>query len=185
MWLRRDRPIRCSGFLTQLVDKSLVHVEDRDRAKRFRLLETMRHYGKRKLAESDEVDVSLTRRLEYFFQLAERAASELEGQGQHDVWIDIFHEEIDNIRAALEWNLEQPDVSRGLWIAGALWIYWDTQSPLEGIACLKAALDRPSSEPKARVVALVAAAVLSLDTGDPVAGSGFAGRVAPPQPRRR
>ena len=69
-------------LLTSLVDKSLVMVEERGAAARYRLLETVRHYALDRLAQSGEAELVRDRHRDVFVELAERAAPELDGARQ-------------------------------------------------------------------------------------------------------
>ena len=73
-------------FLSQLVDKSLVMVEEREGEVRYRLLETVRQYGMEKLEGSGEAEMVLERHARYFLALAEEAESELMGHIRRRGW---------------------------------------------------------------------------------------------------
>src|SRR5439155_22950727 len=61
-------------LLSRLVDRSLVQVEEAAKAEaRYRLLETIRQYGRDRLTESGEDAAALTRHLDFYVALAERA----------------------------------------------------------------------------------------------------------------
>jgi predicted ATPase len=88
-------------LLTGLVDKSMVVAEHGDAGVvRYRLLETLRQYGLRRLAEEDEIGVWKTRHLKYF-------VIELEERGILN-WIStdnlpFYAAEQGNLAAAIDW----------------------------------------------------------------------------------
>ncbi len=91
--------------LGELVQKSLVMVEDPGRIPRYRLLETVRQYALEHL--SADADEHATRRAhaEWCGVLAEQAAQGMRGAEQAH-WLDQLQREHDNVRAALAWSVE-------------------------------------------------------------------------------
>ena len=69
-------------LLSHLVDKSLVEVWEKDGEARYRLLETIRQYGREKLEESGEEGQVRERHAGYYLALAEVAEPELKGARQ-------------------------------------------------------------------------------------------------------
>jgi predicted ATPase len=70
-------------LLTALVDKSLVQVEGgADGERRYRLLETFRQYGLKKLAEHGDLAATRCHHRDYFLAFAEEALPHLTGPGQ-------------------------------------------------------------------------------------------------------
>lgn len=107
-----------------LVDKSLVMVETSpDGTVRYRLQETLRQYGRQRLAESQEEDVIRRRHADYFLDVAEAAEQELLGPDQAK-WLDRLEREHANLRAALEWTLETGQIETEVRLAGAIWRFW-------------------------------------------------------------
>jgi predicted ATPase len=151
--------------LVRLVDRSLVVVEEREGQARYRMLETVRQYGRDRLLESGEVRSVRDRHLEYFLALAEGAEPALQGPDQK-TWFDRLEAEHDNLRAALEWSLGEDRGDAGLRLAGALWWFWYVRGYLtEGAAWLREALKR-DGHTKVRIRALTGAAALSIFIGD-------------------
>ena len=110
-------------ILTQSVNKSLVVAErEQGRETRYYLLETIRQYAREKLNDSGEGEVVRERHTLWCVDLAEHAEPRLVGHGQLE-WLDRMEQEHDNIRAALEWSLNN-NVELGLRIASALHHYW-------------------------------------------------------------
>jgi predicted ATPase/class 3 adenylate cyclase/DNA-binding CsgD family transcriptional regulator len=125
--------------LTLLVDKSLVVADDAARAKRYRLLETVRQYAQEKLGESGEADAVRTRHRDHYTAMAALldapAGTDYEQRLEH---ADI---EIDNLRAAFAWSRENSDVELALALASSLQPLWQARGRLlEGLAWFDAAL---------------------------------------------
>jgi predicted ATPase/DNA-binding CsgD family transcriptional regulator len=128
-------------LLSHLVDKSLVIVWENSTGTRYRLLETVRQYGRERLDESeDEVE---RRHAGFFVGLAEEAEGELSGSDQAR-WLTLLQTEHDNLRAALSWSLgEKRDVGFGVRLAAALWPFWFARGYLsEGRRWLESAVSQ-------------------------------------------
>ncbi|HEY5983212.1 MAG TPA: adenylate/guanylate cyclase domain-containing protein [Anaerolineales bacterium] len=93
------------NLLTQLVNKSLIAVEDEGREPRYRLLETVRQYARDKLLELGEAQQARDAHFEFFMRLVDMAASKL-GTSEALDWVRRLDAEHGNIRAALEWGIE-------------------------------------------------------------------------------
>jgi predicted ATPase/class 3 adenylate cyclase/tetratricopeptide (TPR) repeat protein len=110
-------------ILDQLNNKSLVVVENKaDGRTRFRMLETIRQYASEKLLDSGEASEARSQHLEYFMHLALSAEPHLRGPQQVE-WLDQLETEIDNLRASLEWALEE-DPQKGLTLAASIYWMW-------------------------------------------------------------
>lgn len=115
-------------LLARLVDRSLALVEEiPGGATRYRLLETVRQYGRERLRESGEEERTRTRHRDWFLLLAEQAEGHLQGP-EMPVWLDRLEIEHDNFRLALEWcKTAGGDAAYWLRLAGALWRFWDVR----------------------------------------------------------
>jgi predicted ATPase len=135
-------------LLERLVDKSLVVTEEQGGVVRYRMLEPLRQYAARRLAENDEVE-SARNRLEHFYiALAERSEPELHGHGQTR-WLRILDGEFDNIRAVFHGALDQGRTETALRLAGPLyWYFWLRGHLREGQRWLEAGLER-AGDPRA------------------------------------
>jgi predicted ATPase len=113
-------------LLTRLIDKSLVVAEqDGEGRTRYRLLESVREFGRAKLNAGGELAGVQARHAHHFIRVAEAAESDLRGLGQAR-WLDRLEAEHGNFRAALRWCLE-PGADRGalgVRLAAALQSYW-------------------------------------------------------------
>jgi predicted ATPase len=82
-------------LLANLVDKSLVMVAEQDGEARYRLLETVRQYGREKLEESGE-ELSIWRHhAEFSLELAERVEPLINGKDR-GFWLERLDAEHDN-----------------------------------------------------------------------------------------
>jgi predicted ATPase/class 3 adenylate cyclase len=151
-------------LLTQLVDKSLVIVDAQHGEARYRLLETVRQYGKGKLVEAGE-DIEMQRQHRtLFLALAEQAEPHLRSTDEA-AWLERLEVEHDNFRAALEWALN--DGEARLRLAGVLGRFWDVRGYLsEGRRRLEGALSGSDTASSARAKALHWAGMLAMDQGD-------------------
>ena len=91
--LERDEVLE---LLSHLVDKSLVTARERGGEARYRLLETVRQYGREKLSESGEAGRLRERHAGYYLALAEEAEPELKGARQV-AWLERLEREHDNL----------------------------------------------------------------------------------------
>lgn len=117
-------------LITTLVDKSLVIAEKREGGTtRYRSLETVRQYGRDRLAECGEPEVAAvcTRHQKYFSELAsKRIPDYMPEWGAGFDWVET---EQDNLRTALEWRglsgeAKQAVAQRVLDLAGTLGVFW-------------------------------------------------------------
>jgi predicted ATPase len=129
--------------LESLVDKSLLWREQL----RFHMLETIREYARDRL-ENDESAKELGRlHAEHFCHFGERAEPELEGPDQA-VWLDAVAQDLDNVRAALEWCFSDGDPELGARLASSLDRFWFIRGYLiEERNWLDRALARTSESP--------------------------------------
>ena len=115
-------------LLTGLTEKSLVAAEitgeGTGEATRYRLQETVRQYARERLRESGEEQAVREQHRDEFLRLTARAKPEMQGPGQ-TAWLDRLESEHDNLRAALDWCLEEPDGAQpGLRLASDLFFLW-------------------------------------------------------------
>ncbi|RZL62426.1 MAG: tetratricopeptide repeat protein, partial [Rhodococcus sp. (in: high G+C Gram-positive bacteria)] len=108
--------------VTFLVDKSILTREESGTAVRFRMLETLRAYGREKVQESGEYTELRRRHRDWCERLALEAESEWISSRQLPLIAQLGREQ-PNIREALEFSVsDSPDV--GLRIAAALFPFW-------------------------------------------------------------
>ncbi len=132
-------------LLTQLVDQSLVIVEPQGEQNRYRLLETLREYALGQYESDAEKQATQARHAAYFLQLAEAAGRELNGPNQPS-WIHCTEVEQPNLRAALDFLIQQNAGEEALRLVSAIYHFWDVRGYLdEGRKWLQRALAKRAS----------------------------------------
>ncbi|MFC3456503.1 LuxR C-terminal-related transcriptional regulator [Amycolatopsis speibonae] len=109
-----------------LVDKSiLVRDDDAHSARiRYRMLDTVRHYGRGKLRAIENDEMLRRRHRDYYLALAEQGAADWFGANQLEIATRTRREHA-NLRLALEFCSSTPGESQvGLRLAAALHFYW-------------------------------------------------------------
>ena len=139
-----------SALQSRLVDKSLVASGASPEAGgelRYRMLEPVRQYGQEKREASGDDETIRHSHAEHYLALAETAEPELGGRNQPE-WLDRLEAEHDNLRTALGWSLQQPEVEPALRLAAALALFWHTHGHLsEGRAWLEKTISASSATP--------------------------------------
>jgi predicted ATPase len=110
-------------LLCNLVDKSLVLVEDQGTRARYGMLETVRQYGLRMLSVEGELEESRKRHATFFVQLAEQADEGLRDARQIES-LDVLDTEHDNLRGALRWATDNNKTDLAFRLVGALGWFW-------------------------------------------------------------
>ncbi len=112
-------------LLGHLVDKSFVMVETTSvpGETRYRLLETIRQYALDGLAGLGEAREIRARHLDFFVKLAEQAETHI-FSGESKIWFGRLDQELDNIRAAIEWSTNSGRAVAALQIVGSLVYFW-------------------------------------------------------------
>jgi non-specific serine/threonine protein kinase len=107
-----------AGVLDSLVDRSLVVASVEGSAPiRFRMLETLQHYGQERLAEHGEEERLKRSHCEVFLSVAKEASPKLRGRDQQ-VWHRQLTHDVGNFRSALQWSAgHEPDANLRLIIA--------------------------------------------------------------------
>jgi tetratricopeptide (TPR) repeat protein len=118
-----DKQVEILEQLAQLVDKSLVMVDERKGAHRYKLLETVRQYGLKQLQEEGELESARNAHLHYFTQLAECQDPGLRSTQQIDS-LAVLDADHDNLRRALRWALNSQIPDMAFRLIGALGWYW-------------------------------------------------------------
>jgi predicted ATPase/class 3 adenylate cyclase len=135
-------------LLTQLINKSLVIVEDQGEEPRYRLLETVRQYARDKLLEAGEAEQMRDRHLAHFHDLAVKAEPRLYGS-EALKWVNRLEAEHDNLRTAMEWGLENHLIST-LEMCVALPPFWFRRGmEAESMVLVEEALSRIHTLPRA------------------------------------
>jgi len=156
----------CRDVLSDLVDKSILVRSDSDGRVRFRLLETLREYGKARIEDSADFPALRRRHAQWCQRLLADADTHWFGPDQLG-WIERLFVEMPNIREALRFSVtDAPDVA--LQMTADLRRVWMFRGMLgEGRRWLDAALKSAPPEPSLpRVRGLLAVAQLAAGQGD-------------------
>jgi predicted ATPase/tetratricopeptide (TPR) repeat protein len=134
-----------------LVDNNLLKPpEELNGEIRFKMLETIHSYTHDRLIESGESELIQFRHMQYFMHLVEKADVEKYGSDKQYVWRKRLEAELDNLRAAMGWTLEQRNFECELRITTALWRFWWTHGYWrEGLQWLELGLVGGESIPDA------------------------------------
>ena len=161
-------------LLDRLVAQSIVVTEPRAGMIRFRLLETIRQYGRERLTELDGADGSegrvaqlRLRHRDFYLRRSERSAAVWSGPGQA-AGLAQLRADHGNLRAALEVSVaDQGSPRAALDLMVALRHHWYVDGFLaEGRGWLDRALAVPGEVPDARLRGLWVAAWVCLLQGD-------------------
>ncbi|HEX5839437.1 MAG TPA: adenylate/guanylate cyclase domain-containing protein [Anaerolineales bacterium] len=133
--------------LEQLVNKSLVITEERGHAMRYFMLETIRQYARERLFEAKESPAARDRHFLYFDNLAENIWKVFRTDTIH-TWRNQADDETDNLRAAVEWGLEN-DAEKAIRLAANFCILtgWMGSRMEDGLTLCRTAIDRVRSLP--------------------------------------
>ncbi|WP_280261360.1 protein kinase domain-containing protein [Nocardia abscessus] len=156
--------------LSSLVDKSIAIREAADGTVRFRMLETVRDYGRKKLQETGEYTDLRRRHRDWYQRLAMDAEAGWISDQQLD-WLARLEREQTNFRDALEFCLSEDDAEAaetGLRIAAALFMFWSFRGLYsEGRRWLGRVLAHPAAHSTPdRVRALHSSTILAAVQGD-------------------
>ena len=158
------------ALLGELVDQSLVTLDDATTMPRYRVLETVREYGRDRLVEHAERASVESAHTTWALAIAGAAHEALSGPAWR-MTFDRLEIEHDNLRAALDRSLSA-DRDRALDLAGLLWTFWLWNGYLvEGRRWLTRVLERATTPTPARARALVGLAALAIRSGDTALGA--------------
>lgn len=160
----------CGGdlldILASLVDKSIIVRDDAPDRARYRMLDTVRGYGREQLDDSSsDADLRLRFR-DWYTRMALDAEADWISPRQLE-WSDRLRAELPNLREGFEFALDEADGS-ALQLAASLYPVWIARGLFaEGRRWLDRALDQPHPQPAIlRAKALFAAAILAAFQGD-------------------
>lgn len=110
--------------VSRLVDKSLVTADlGEDGALRYRLLESLHHFARERLADRGETDAIRAQHASAFAAFVEDVAPRLR-QPTSGVWLARLEAEHENLRAALAWAHDQRNMVLLLRLCAALGPFW-------------------------------------------------------------
>lgn len=141
-------------LLIQLTDKSLLYTEHQNEETRFHFLETIHEFAREKMKQAREDVDFYNRHLAYFCGIAERVELEIEYENQ-TVWLNRCETEHNNMRAALDWSLQEgADLQTGVRLAASLGLFWYLHSHfVEGLERSKVFLKKARDLGDERVLA--------------------------------
>jgi non-specific serine/threonine protein kinase len=119
-------PDSALDVLSSLVDKSILTRDESNDVVRFRMLDTLRDYGRQKLRESGEDRLMRRRHRDWYQQLAVTAEAEWISDRQL-YWLVRLQRELPNLRDAFEYSLgeDTPEAAQaGLRTVTALTMLW-------------------------------------------------------------
>ncbi len=169
--------------LASLQDHSLIQQREQEAEEpRFLMLQTLREYGLEMLTATGELQITLAVHAQLFLALAEQAEPELQGPNPAP-WVERLEQEHDNLRAALEWALEDVADAQAaerrdiaLRLSAALWHFWEMRGHYsEARTFLERALTRSEgASVSLRAKVLHAGASVTLQQGDFARAEGLA-----------
>jgi len=162
-----------AGVVRALVDASWLVVTRGLEQNRFSMVETIREFATARLQEAGEAPQARRRHATHFADLATQSSSALVGPDARH-WAARLASAVDDLRAMLQWALDNGEIDLGLEVGGALWRWWLASGRLSAGRAwlgkfLTAAGERPArtAEESQRIGrALGAAAVLAAESGD-------------------
>jgi predicted ATPase/DNA-binding CsgD family transcriptional regulator/DNA-binding XRE family transcriptional regulator len=162
-----------AGVVRGLVDASWLVVTRGIEQNRFSMVEAIREFATTQLQEAGEAPQAHRRHAVHFADLAVQSLSSLAGPDARR-WAARLASAVDDLRAMLQWALDNGEIDLGLEVGAALWRWWLTSGRLSsGRAWLDKFLTAADQHP-ARTVeesqrigrALCAAAVLAVENDD-------------------
>jgi predicted ATPase len=110
--------------LSSLVEHSLVTPDGRSHGEpRFRMFETVREFAAERLEEAGRREATMRRLADYLCGFATEAGEGL-GAGQGRAWMRRIDEDVDTLRVAVAWAVEQDDAALAVRLTAPLTRYW-------------------------------------------------------------
>jgi predicted ATPase len=121
-----------ADIIQALVEKSLVVAHRIDDTVRFTQLQTLCQYGRQRLSERDDAKRVRATMAAHYARLAAGGKTAYTGPDQGH-WLIAITAEHDNLRAALEWAIDNDNAETATLIAGgSAWSHWLTGTAVEG-----------------------------------------------------
>jgi tetratricopeptide (TPR) repeat protein len=158
-----------ADLLAHLVDKSLVVAHQLDGKARFHLLQTLALFGRERLAASKAASGARDRHAAHYLALAEQGPAAFRGRDQV-AWLSEIAPEIDNLRAALAWFIDQQDAEGAHRLVGGIgWMWWMGGNGEEGLRWFDSALSCAGTvDPRTRAHVLAWACGVGTNSGQGV-----------------
>ncbi|MFC7358788.1 ATP-binding protein [Nocardioides astragali] len=157
-----------SGTIAHLIDKSILVGQRHGEVIRYRMLDTIREFGREQLDQSGERARLRDRHRDAYLRLVERADADWVSPRQVE-WFARLDREHVNIQAAVDYCLtESRDLDSAMRILTAVYhfYWWGRGFAREGRLLLSRALDAPGPPTQVRAWALLIDAALALADGD-------------------
>jgi len=163
--------------LITLVELHLLRVDDAttdDGEPRFRMLETIREYGREQLETTGEAALLRARHSMHYLTWAEQDAIPHTWTYEQAMWLDRVEDELGNLRVALAWCVDRGQggdgraTEQGLVVGGTLFHFWYLRGHhREALTWLARLLAVPcaGAPTRGRGLALYAAAMLAAQVG--------------------
>jgi predicted ATPase/DNA-binding CsgD family transcriptional regulator len=112
-----------TDMMTSLLDKNLLRPADSKAEPRFRLLATLQEFGRAEVTRLGEMPRLQAAHAATYLDLAEAAAPALYTQEQIEITTRL-RRDLENLRHALRWSLEQEESAQAARFGAALWRFW-------------------------------------------------------------
>jgi len=158
--------------LSGLAEHSLVVAEPEDGRTRYRMLETIRQFGRDELGARGELDDAARAHAEWCLAWAEQAATHYYGPDE-DAWLDRLEREHPNLRAALAYAVTAGDEAllvRLVAAVGRLWLKREHAGDGVDWVGTTLAIARRSGPTPAGATALFTIGRMAWDQGDTATG---------------
>jgi predicted ATPase len=157
---------RVLDVLDGLVDKSVITATRSGNEMRYRMLESVRDYGLEKLRSGGDESALRCRHRDYYSDLCQQAWEHWTDSGQPQ-WFDRLEADHENLRAPLDWCVENGEPESGCMMAANMWLYWEARGHLtEGRRRLATLLGALPAHSRVRAKALWVAGYLALGQTD-------------------
>jgi predicted ATPase/DNA-binding NarL/FixJ family response regulator/DNA-binding XRE family transcriptional regulator len=162
-----------AGAVRALVDASWLVVTRGPEQNRFSMVEAIREFASARLQETGEAPQAHRRHAMHFAEVATQSSRSLAGPDARR-WADRLASAVDDLRAMLQWALDNGEIDLGLEVGTAMWRWWLTSGRLSaGRGWLGKFLTAAGEDPgrtaeESRKIgrALGAAAVLAVENDD-------------------
>ncbi len=152
-------PTEVAGLLADLADRSMVTVERGETGTRYRLLDTLRDFGARRLTDTDEGVSCRRAHAAHHVALVEELGPQLRGPNERAAVVAI-EDMIDDLRVAHNWLVIEGDVDGALRLPAALHDYLLFRLRAEIFLWAERAVAMPGADADASYPAALATAAL-------------------------
>jgi predicted ATPase/class 3 adenylate cyclase len=138
-----------TGTLLDLVSDSLLRLVTDTSPARYVMLESLRAFGRQRLAAAGEAEATGRAHTAFFRALTLAAAPHL-NSAEQGVWFDRLQSDHENLRAGLDWALTAGEERAATEMVETLWQFWLARGHLsEGRRRVEATIDRFGMRPAA------------------------------------